>query len=866
MTFPTISQPQSTQSSDVRAIGSTLEGRGLLLAALLLIAADLLTLLSGWYDVAGVLILGILLPGTLGAAWLLRRALPPVAEFFAYSFGLGFLLYVLALLAVTVIPGPLYGWQVLVALNLLNIVLGIGLWRAQRTPAIPLPDPSLNGWAWAGLVSVLLVAALLRLPNLGYSDFQGDEARAMLRAADVIQGYPSALTIHKKGPVEILLPTGIYAVEGAITEAQARFPFALAGLVGILAIYLVGWRMFGAVAGWSAAMLLAVDGYFIGFARIVQYQSVVFCMGVLVVLALYRQARAERPVPAYLLLAGLLLVGGLYAHYEAIWVLIPGLYLLYAYLRHTKDFKGLMRALLIPFLVTVGLLLIFYVPFLLDARWNRTAQDVFGNRIGFEFPYNNLRDFFERTTIYDSSYQVIFGIVMTLLAQALVLRRVWPRWVAWSLVALTAAGLALTFFVRPDWLRIAGVDHTWLFFALAVAVVVVPPRTTDEERTIWLWFGVPLVLSIFFVSKPNSHVYGFFMGWALVAGTAMQALWRGLSTRMGINGARLVALPVAIILFAIFANYVFRFFTYTGVEVLRTWTINHPWGYWTPYELPTRGSLFGLPYKNGWKVIGALYADGTLDAPFNSNETHRVADWYSRGLYFCPADAEYYMLPTTLQPDAALLDPQLVDELTLNGYRPWGVVTVAGDPRMRIFTRRPGDEPLRVFEESDYAAEFDATLTSPYFLKTGPALIAQPATPVAYRLNEHMWLKGYTLPVTQVAPGEQLKLQLFWEVTEAMKIEDKTFVQLIDLNTLHKAAQRDSEPGCSVYPMDEWRKGELNLDPYTLTVAPDTPPGSYTVLVGAYNAETHDRFQVFAADGANLGDSIPLATVEVVAP
>ena len=26
------------------------------------------------------------------------------------------------------------------------------------------------------------------------------------------------------------------------------------------------------------------------------------------------------------------------------------------------------------------------------------------------------------------------------------------------------------------------------------------------------------------------------------------------------------------------------------------------------------------------EVVGALYADGTLDAPFDSNETHRVAD------------------------------------------------------------------------------------------------------------------------------------------------------------------------------------------------------------------------------------------------
>src|SRR5829696_811027 len=168
-TRPSLSPKIDETNGDLGSIDTTWERRGLLLAALSLIVANLLTLLSGWYDVAGVMILGILLPGALGAAWLLRRALPSTPEFIAFSLGLGFSLYVLILTAVTVLPGGLAGWQVLVALNLLNLVLGAGWWYAQRTPALALPDhASLNSWALAGLVSVLVVAALLRLPDLGY--------------------------------------------------------------------------------------------------------------------------------------------------------------------------------------------------------------------------------------------------------------------------------------------------------------------------------------------------------------------------------------------------------------------------------------------------------------------------------------------------------------------------------------------------------------------------------------------------------------------------------------------------------------------------------------------------------------------------
>ncbi|MCC6455240.1 MAG: glycosyltransferase family 39 protein [Caldilineaceae bacterium] len=867
----TLSNPISTPaSSPVSTTRSNLEQRGLLFAALLLIAANVMTLFPGWFTVAGVLILGVLLPGTMAAAWLLRRALPSTSEFIAYSLGLGFTLYVLALLVVTDVPGPLHGWHVLLTLNLLSVALGIGWWRAQRTPALCLPEPpqdrrGLDRWAMVGLLSVLIVAALLRLPNLGYSDFQGDEARALLRASEAIQGYPSALVIHKKGPTEILIPLGIYAIQEQITEAQARFPFALAGIVGIFALYLLGWRMFGAVAGWLAAMLLAVDGYFIGFARIVQYQSVVFLMSVLVVLALYRQARADRPLPSYLLLAGLCMVGGIYAHYETIWVLIPALYLLYVYLRRTSDLKGWLQSAIVPLLVTAGLLMLFYVPFVLDAQWNETATYLFEHRIdSTSFPHNNTWDVFQRSAIYDSAYQLFFMILMTVVAQGVVLRKIWPRWAVWSVAALTLAGLAASLLYRHDWLIIGGTDHTWLFYTLAVAVAFVPPRITDEERTVWSWFGIAMVVSLFYVARPNTHVYGFFIPWALVVGLAGEAIWRGLRGITGLGRARLVALPVSVLLFAIFANYAFQIFTYTDVEVYRTWLTNRPWGYWTPYEIPNRGSLFGFPYKNGWKVIGALYADGTLDAPFDSNETYRMADWYSRGLHFCPSDAEYYMLPTTQQPDEALEDPAKLFELTSAGFRQWGVITVNGDERMRIFSKRPGDEPVRVFEESDYAPVFDATLTSPLFIKRGPALLAQPATTVEYRLQDHLWLKGYTLPRTQVAPGEQLELQLFWEVTQMFPRGDKSFIQLIDLDTLHKAAQRDGEPGCGVYHLGEWRTGELNLDPYTLKIAPDTPPGTYTLLVGMYDDETEERYPVFAADGAHLGDAIHLATVEVV--
>jgi len=101
--------------------GSSRERRGLLLAALLLVIANLLTFLSGWFVVAGVLTLGILLPGALCAAWLLRRAMPPLLEFIAYSLGLGYTLYIVTMLVISDLPGGIYAWQIRLALDLLAL-------------------------------------------------------------------------------------------------------------------------------------------------------------------------------------------------------------------------------------------------------------------------------------------------------------------------------------------------------------------------------------------------------------------------------------------------------------------------------------------------------------------------------------------------------------------------------------------------------------------------------------------------------------------------------------------------------------------------------------------------------------------------
>ena len=80
---------------------------------------------------------------------------------------------------------------------------------------------------------------------------------------------------------------------GHLTEYAAHLPFALASWTGVLAVYTVGRRWFGPVAGWWAGAMVAVDGYLMAFGRMLQYQSIVFLM--VVVTCLRLKVRASVP-------------------------------------------------------------------------------------------------------------------------------------------------------------------------------------------------------------------------------------------------------------------------------------------------------------------------------------------------------------------------------------------------------------------------------------------------------------------------------------------------------------------------------------------------------------------------------------------
>jgi 4-amino-4-deoxy-L-arabinose transferase-like glycosyltransferase len=139
------------------------------------------------------------------------------------------------------------------------------------------------------IVLLIGVSLLLRLAGLGYSNFQGDEILTLCRLSDYESPgqFLAYLLGQRKGPVQFLIACAFSIVDPNFSsEFALRLPFAMANLLALACLFFLVYRLFDLQVAIYSSFLFAVNGIFIAFARIVQYQSFVLLGGLAGLLAL----------------------------------------------------------------------------------------------------------------------------------------------------------------------------------------------------------------------------------------------------------------------------------------------------------------------------------------------------------------------------------------------------------------------------------------------------------------------------------------------------------------------------------------------------------------------------------------------------
>ncbi len=112
--------------------------------------------------------------------------------------------------------------------------------------------------------------------------------------------------------------------------------------------------------------------------------------------------------------------------------------------------------------------------------------------------------------------------------------------------------------------------------------------------------------------------------------------------------------------------------------------------------------------------------------------------------------------------------------------------------------------------------------------------------PISATLGGQATLLGYALSHQELAPGQPLTLTLYWRAEATAETSYVAFAHLLD-GAEHIRAQSDRVPAAGARPTTGWLPGEIIRDTFTLTVAPDAPPGRHVLEVGMYDPVSGER-------------------------
>ena len=109
-----------------------------------------------------------------------------------------------------------------------------------------------------------------------------------------------------------------------------------------------------------------------------------------------------------------------------------------------------------------------------------------------------------------------------------------------------------------------------------------------------------------------------------------------------------------------------------------------------------------------------------------------------------------------------------------------------------------------------------------------------------------------------------MNLTLYWESAEVVPNNYIIFVHILDLRTGVLVAGQDGPPDNGLTPTWKWL-GDMQFirDRRTLSIPADAEPGTYTLRIGMYDADTKARVTVLDLENQPIGDTLVLQEVKV---
>ncbi|MCG3209473.1 MAG: hypothetical protein FOGNACKC_03100 [Anaerolineae bacterium] len=147
----------------------------------------------------------------------------------------------------------------------------------------------------------------------------------------------------------------------------------------------------------------------------------------------------------------------------------------------------------------------------------------------------------------------------------------------------------------------------------------------------------------------------------------------------------------------------------------------------------------------------------------------------------------------------------------------------------------------------------DTFFIGPLKVPLPPPAKLPPLLPDPPVFGNEIELLGYRLEPASLTPGGPVQLELLWQAQTTPTQDYTVFIHLLD-EAGNQLDGSDSPPLAGSYPTSIWSPGERILDPHTLPLPANLPPGSYRLALGWYHQPTGQRLPLSLPDGSPAPD------------
>ena len=513
-------------------------------------------------------------------------------------------------------------------------------------------------------IIVLAVAFVLRFVNLGYSDFQGDEIKALYLPLQG-QSFFEYIMDQRKGPVQFIVTYILKIIDPTYNnQFLVRVPFAIAGFLAVYFSFKLIETHFGKKIAFYSSLFLATNGFFVAFSRIAQYQSFVIFFCILSLYFLTLASRNDKYTIKGVYLGLIFWALSILSHYDGVFIAPFAFYLLYEWFKNTKlSKKQKITHFLISGLLASALMFSFYIPFVMYV--SEKTKDYWASRITGE----------ESGKVSSSKY--LFTVYQ-------------PIYVIHIYLILFAMGIL---FIGLGLAR----DKIHKLIKVPDLVSRAFRGTTDlmglinEQKLkiacLLLWIGVSVLAFEFIIYLPGTHIYNYLLPSFIILAFGFVAMESFVFKIFEWDLVKIFNLLGVFLLFGFliaqsYAVYVDNTKEYPWEEEkFLIWTFPKP-------SVVFHLSMFGFPYFRDWEGIrDFVLAHPEIDA-YTTNERKSIARYYV-GLEKGSDKAGFYVHVKNPQSFTNEITSEKAAYWTQH-YEPIHTLTRDGRDFVRIYIMPPG--------------------------------------------------------------------------------------------------------------------------------------------------------------------------------